>query len=278
VVTAAGGELRLGARAERLLAENGAVVGVRLADGTEVRSPRVFSDAGVLNTVGNLLPDELRASDWAREVLSLRPSVCHIGLYLGLEGDIRANGATASNHWFYESWELDAGLWRDPFAQAAPPGMFVSFPSLKDPHHDPGAKQRHTVEIVAMTHWEAFSQWTNSEFGNRPEEYAAFKELIERNLLAQFVRCFPALAPMVVYHELSTPLSTAAFTGARQGAIYGLETSPRRFLSPSLRAKTPIPGLVLTGQDVASPGVTGAMMGGVLAAAAIEPRLFAHLS
>lgn len=73
-------------------------------------------------------------------------------------------------------------------------------------------------------------------------------------------------------------LSTAAFTGARQGAIYGLETSPRRFLSESLRARTPIPGLFLTGQDVTSPGVTGAMMGGALAAASIEPRAFAHLA
>ena len=83
---------------------------------------------------------------------------------------------------------------------------------------------------------------------------------------------------MVVCHELSTPLTTTAFTGSPQGAIYGLETSPRRFLSDSLRAKTPIPGLFLAGQDVVSPGVTGAMMGGVLAAAAIEPKLFARLA
>jgi all-trans-retinol 13,14-reductase len=278
VVTAAGGELKLGARVERLLVDNGAVVGARLADGAEVRAPHVFSDAGALNTVGNLLPDELRTSDWAREVLSFKPSVCHIGLYLGLQGDIRANGATASNHWFYDSWALEAGLWRDPFAESAPSGMFVSFPSLKDPRHDPGATQRHTAEIVVMTSWDAFDQWADSKIGKRPAEYAQFKDLIERHLLAHFARCFPALAPMIVCHVLSTPLSTVAFTGAREGAIYGLETSPRRFLSASLRAKTPIPGLFLTGQDVASPGVTGAMMGGVLAAAAIEPRLYARVS
>ncbi|HTH60828.1 MAG TPA: hypothetical protein VL689_11815 [Paraburkholderia sp.] len=40
---------------------------------------------------------------------------------------------------------------------------------------------------------------------------------------------------------------------------------------------TPIRELYLTGQDVTSPGVTGAMMGGVPAAAAIEHRIYACL-
>jgi all-trans-retinol 13,14-reductase len=96
--------------------------------------------------------------------------------------------------------------------------------------------------------------------------------------MAQFGRHFPALAPRVVYSELSTPLSTVAFTGAEQGGVYGLEPSPRRFLSTSLRAKTPVPGLYLTGQDVGSAGITGAMMGGMLAAAALEPKLVARIA
>jgi phytoene dehydrogenase-like protein len=278
VITAAGGEVRVRSRAGQLMVENGRVVGVQLTDGTQLRAHCVFSDAGALNTVRQLLPEPMRDSEWAREIASFRPSVCHIGLYLGLEGDIQTGGgASTSNHWFYESWALDGGLWRDPFAQPTPPGMFVSFPSLKDPQHEPGPRLRHTAEIVVMTSWDAFSKWADSKFGRRPGDYAALKERIQSTLLAQFTSYFPALASMVVWHELSTPLSTQAFTGAQQGAIYGLETSPRRFLSASLHAKTPIPGLFLTGQDVTSPGVTGAMMGGVLAASALEPRLLTHL-
>jgi len=278
IITAAGGEVRVRKRVRQLLAENGRVVGAELANGELLRAPCVFSDAGALNTVRHLLPAELRDSLWAREIMVFQPSVCHIGLYLGLQGDIRAHGATASNHWFYESWELDAGLWRDPFTQPRSPGMFVSFPSLKDPRHVPGPSQRHTAEIVVMTSWEAFSQWEDSKIGKRPAEYGALKASIENTLLTQFSAYFPALAPLIACHELSTPLSTHAFTGAEHGAIYGLETTPRRFLSDSLRARTPIPGLFLTGQDVTSPGVAGAMMGGVLAACALEPRLLGHVA
>jgi phytoene dehydrogenase-like protein len=68
-----------------------------------------------------------------------------------------------------------------------------------------------------------------------------------------------------------------AFTGAERGGVYGLEASPRRFLSTALRAKTPVAGLFLTGQDVGSPGITGAMMGGMLSAAALEPNLFTKI-
>lgn len=276
-VEQAGGRVHLNARVSELLTEQGAAVGVKLADGKELRSRAVFSDAGALNTVGRLLPPSLRQSDWAREVLSFEPSVCHLGLYLGFEGDVRGAGASASNHWFYDSWDTGAMCWEDPFGAAPAPAMFVSFPSLKDPDHEPGPRSRHTAEIVVMTTWDAFRQWEDSRFGERPESYVASKAIVERNLLAQFGRCFPALAPMIVCHELSTPLSTTAFTGAPRGAIYGLETSPRRFLSNCLRARTPVPGLFLAGQDVVTPGVTGAMMGGVLAAAAIEPRIFTRV-
>ncbi|HEX2531773.1 MAG TPA: NAD(P)/FAD-dependent oxidoreductase, partial [Burkholderiaceae bacterium] len=176
------GAVRLNAEVAQLIVDNGAIQGVQLADGEQIHSARVFSDIGAHNTVSRLLPTDLREAEWAQWILSLRPSACHIGLYLGLEGDIQANGATPSNHLFYESWEIDQGSWKDPFADSVPPALFVSFPSLKNPQHDPGPAQRHTAELVAMTSWEAFSQWQDSVYGNRPESYAAFKETIERNL------------------------------------------------------------------------------------------------
>ena len=50
----------------------------------------------------------------ARKIAAMRPSACHIGLYLGLKGDIRAHGASASNHWFYETTEFGDSLCDTP--------------------------------------------------------------------------------------------------------------------------------------------------------------------
>jgi all-trans-retinol 13,14-reductase len=49
-------------------------------------------------------------------------------------------------------------------------------------------------------------------------------------------------------------------------------------LSEALNARTPAPGLFLTGQDVLSPGIAGALWGGMLGAAAIDPRVFQRFS
>jgi all-trans-retinol 13,14-reductase len=278
VIGKSGGEVRTRAPVVAILVENDAVAGVRLKNGTEVRSPLVFSDIGARNTITQLLPTRLRDSPWAREITSFRPSACHIGMYLGFNGDIRARGATSSNHWFYETLDIADGLWRDPANQPSPPALYVTFPSLKHGAEDPPAEARHTAELVTFTDWEVFSRWENSRPGQRPPDYLELKAKIRSHLLAQLARHFPALAPLVAEIELSTPLSSVAFTAAEHGGIYGLEASPRRFLSAHLQARTPVPGLYLAGQDVGSAGVTGAMMGGVMSAAAIEPRLLRRLA
>jgi all-trans-retinol 13,14-reductase len=278
VVVKSGGEVRTRAPVSAILVENEAVAGVRLENGTDVHCPLVLSDAGAHNTIMHLLPPRCRESEWARELLSFRPSACHIGMYLGFDGDIRACGATSSNHWFYQSLDLADALWRDPASQPVPPALYVTFPSLKHDTEGPAHDSRHTAELVTFTDWDVFSRWENSQLGRRPPDYLELKEKIRGHLLAQFAQHFPALAPLIAEIELSTPLSSVAFVGAEHGGVYGLEPSPRRFLSTHLHARTPLPGLYLTGQDVCSTGITGAMMGGVMSAAAIEPRLLTHLA
>jgi all-trans-retinol 13,14-reductase len=276
-IVRAGGAVTLKARVERLLLEGGRISGVRLADGTEHSAASVVSAAGARNTVEQLLPPEQRAASWARDILSMELTPCHVGLYLGLEGDLRAAGATTANHWIYTTWDTNASTWRKP-ERSDPPAMFVSFPSLKDPAHEPGPQHRHTAEVVAWVDWEAFARWQDSSPGHRPPEYERYKALLGERLLDYFKRCFPRLAPLVRVSEVSTPLTMVHYTRTPHGAVYSLAPTPARFLSRSLGARTPLKGLYLAGQDAMSPGVAGAMMGGIMAAGAIAPRVFRRLA
>ena len=45
----------------------------------------------------------------------------------------------------------------------------------------------------------------------------------------------------------------------------------------ALDVRTPVPGLLLAGQDVSGPGIQAACLSGLLAAAAIEPKLLRRL-
>jgi len=278
VIEAGDGAVRVGNAAMGLIVENGVVVGVRTADGGEHSAKHVFSDIGARETVHRLLPPEMQGSEWAREILSLQPNITAFSLYLGFEGDIRAAGATVSNHWIYETWDTDEGIWRDPISMPDPPMIFVSFASLKDPNHTPGPRLRHTGEVITGIDWSVVAPWADRAPAERGPEYAELKTRVEQSLLRKFKRRFPGLSSMITFHELSTPLSTLTFTGHEKGGAYGLETTPRRMLSRALNAKTPIPGLYLCGQDVVSPGIMGAMFGGVLAAATLDLRILQHVT
>ena len=154
---------------------------------------------------------------------------------------------------------------------------FVSFASLKNPSHDPGPTQKHTGDMLIWADWSSVAKFADGGADEHPEEWASFKQSIESRMMDFFKQKFPNLAPLIVYHELGTPLATASFTGHENGGFYGIETTPRRMLSGALNARTPVPGLFLAGQDVVSPGIAGALSGGMLGAAAIDPRVFQKL-
>jgi all-trans-retinol 13,14-reductase len=275
VAISAGGEARAGVGVDTVLMEEGRAVGVRTSDGEEIRGGAVISTIGARETVDKLLPDNCGVDDWAEEIRSLAPSIAHFTLFLGFEGDIEREGATKANHWLYPTGETDA-VWEHA-PSGMPPSMFLSFASLKDPGHDPGPQKKHMGELLAWADWSAVERWADVAPQDRGEDYAKFKKDVEAKLFDQFRHYFPELAKLVVFKELATPMSTVAITGHRKGAFYGLDVTPKRMMSDALKMKTPIDGLYLAGQDAATPGVPGAMWGGLLCAGSIEPKVWMHL-
>ena len=274
-ITEAGGEARTGVKVEVLLTEGDKVTGVRTSDGENIHSDVIISNIGARETINYLLPTGFGPRDWINEILALPPSIAHFSLFLGFEGDVEEAGATRSNHWIYPNGKIDE-IWSDA-PEGNPPGFFVSFASLKDPQHDPGPKQKYAGEMVAWTDWSTVARWAGLPSGARGPDYKAFKQQVEDKMFTLFKAEFPDLADLVVLRELSTPLATESITGHHEGRFYGLDGTPERVLSDALRAKTPIGGLYLSGQDVVSQGIQGALWGGILCAASIDPRVFKQL-
>jgi all-trans-retinol 13,14-reductase len=274
-ITHAGGEARAGVKVETLLVENDKVVGVRTSDAEDIRSDVVISSIGARETLNNLLPEGFGPRDWIDEIQALPASIAHFDLFLGFEGDVEEAGATRSNHWVYPKTEIDA-IWSDA-PEGDPPGFFFSFGSQKDPSHDPGPKRKYAGDMVVWADWNSVARWADLPSGERGAAYKAFKQQVEDKMFGLFKAYFPDLADLVVFRELSTPLATAAITGHHEGRFYGLDGTPERVLSDALKAKTPIEGLYLSGQDVVSQGIQGALWGGILCAASVDPRVFKQL-
>ena len=95
------------------------------------------------------------------------------------------------------------------------------------------------------------------------------KQTYGERLLEHLYDKLPQVRDRVDYWEVSTPLSMQHFCGYGRGELYGLDHDPERMRQGWLRPRTRVPGLWLTGQDVMSCGVAGAMMGGLASATSV---------
>jgi len=266
-----------GAEVASILLEGGNAAGVRMADGREFRASLVLSDAGAGNTFERLLPAELPSLEKVRTGLRrLAPSSAHMSLYVGLSKTDAELGLEGTNLWVYPTHDHDANVQRFTRDLEAPfPCVYLSFPSAKDPSFHQRYPGKSTVEAITLAPYEAFARWGDARWKRRGEDYDVLKRRMADRLLAELERQVPSVKGNVAHMELSTPVTTRHFMNYERGEIYGITSTPGRFALRELGARTPIPGLYLTGQDVASLGIVGALFGGVIcASAALGRNLF----
>jgi all-trans-retinol 13,14-reductase len=270
-IRATGGEVFTYARVAEILVSDGRTRGVRMADGHEIESRCVISDAGAINTFARLLPAAVsRAHGYDALLAKVRPSIGHLGVYIGLKATAAELGLPKTNYWIYPGNDYDAALARFEADPTGPfPVVYLSFPSAKDPDFERRHPGRATIEIVAPAPYEIFAPWAGRTWGKRGDDYEALKQSYGERLLEHLYDKVPQVRGRVDYWEVSTPLSMQWFCGWERGELYGLDHDPARLQQRWLRPRTKVPGLWLTGQDVMSCGVTGAMMGGLAAATSV---------
>ncbi len=261
----AGGRVRTGANVTRIIVENGAATGVVAAiNGKEKRfhAPLVISDAGAVNTYCSLLPPAVPIP--FREELAAFPNgVSALVLYLCFKESPARLGFDGGNVWIYESYDHEEMF--SATGVEGPIAYFMSFPSLKDPQ-----ATAHTGEVVTMADYGEWKRWAGRGWRKRDKEYYEFKEALAQKLLAKIEARYPGFRGMVAHYDVSTPLTMEYFQGNPAGAFYGVPCVPQRPSRPWSSNRTPVKNLYLAGADSLSPGVVGAMMGGIMAVAATE--------
>jgi all-trans-retinol 13,14-reductase len=261
-----GGEVFTYALVKRIVVKGKQVTGVEMADGHIIRCDRVVSTAGADNTFNHLLPADLVRRSGYRSLLDkVSPSMAHLGVYIGLKQTAEDLQLPRTNFWIYPGNDYDAAV--EAFLenpQAPFPVVYISFPSAKDPDYLNRRPGTATIEIVAPAPYEWFSPWQGTTWGKRGEDYENFKAKLGERLMKYLYDKLPQLEGKVDYYEVSTPLSTDHFCAYRFGELYGLNHDPVRLQQNWLGPRTRIKGLWLSGQDVLTCGVTGAMMAGLL--------------
>jgi all-trans-retinol 13,14-reductase len=264
IIQASGGEVFTYAGVDEVLVKKNKAYGVRLQKGEELTADAIVSCAGLVPTINKLLPaDAVRANGYDKLVNKVQTSSAHLCIYAGFKGNAEELGIPKKNFWIYPGYDHDASV--SAFHESKEydfPLVYISFPSAKDPTWDERYPNKSTVEIVTVCKPEWFEQWQGTTWGKRGEEYDQLKQSLTDRLMDVLYKQMPQLKGALDYVELSTPLSTQWFQWNEGGEIYGIEHDVERFRQNWIHPKTEIKNFYLTGSDVVTAGVGGALMGG----------------
>ena len=266
VIEAAGGKCLLNSEVTGLIIKNNTAVGVKVKsvkgerkDEYEIYAPIIFSNVGAYNTYKYLLKD--KANPKIIECLErVQTGDSSVSLYVGLKGNPAKLGFTGGNNWINERYDHDK-IHEGNNILLNPKSCFLSFPSLKS-----NDGYNHTAEIITFVNYKMFEKWDNTAWRNRDEAYYQLKETITRNLIELVEKHFKGFRELVSYTELSTPLTMKSFVNWNKGMYNGIPAVPERYKMKFLTPKTPVKNFYMTGCDVSSLGILGAMMGGIAAA------------
>lgn len=271
-----GGEIRLETRVDRILLERRGrkktAVGVRLADGTEIRAKHVISNADPGVTLGQLMDSSDLSWRLRRRLARTKWSISCLSLFMGVEMDddeIAAAKLDSGNVWYSRTTDIGAAYRvaeSDALGKvlADIPAVFLTATSLKDRTKKKG--NRHTMESFAFVSWEAFRKWAHTHYGSRPEDYEVMKRDLTGRMLKTIEEFVPGFSDKVVFSDLGTPLTNWHYCRSTGGGLYGTEKSWMQVGPFAYPLATEFDGLTLCGDSTISHGVMGATMSGLQAA------------
>uniref|UniRef100_A0AAY4CLG2 Amine oxidase domain-containing protein n=1 Tax=Denticeps clupeoides TaxID=299321 RepID=A0AAY4CLG2_9TELE len=285
VIQKSGGNVLVRAHVSRVLVDkDGAACGVAVRKGqeeVEVKAPVVISNCGIFNTLRKFLPPEIHTKPEVQDRLNMmKHGKGSFLVFSGFNATQEELGIGSTNLWLFKSNDMDDMM--DTFfslsKDEAPdniPMMFITFPSAKDPTSKIRHPGKSCMTILAMVNYEWFEEWKDMTVRKRGDDYMEYKMRFANKLFDWACLHFPKLRDKVAQshaNDVATPLTNVHYLGAQRGAMYSSEHNLDRFHAEAIarnRCSTPVKNLYISGQDVFSCGIAGALHGGLLCASTV---------
>jgi phytoene dehydrogenase-like protein len=220
-----GGEVRYNARVKRIMIEQGRAVGLRLEDGSELRSEHVVCAADLHAALFDLLEGrylDAKTSGYFEE-LPVGPAVLLISLGVRRTFEDLPKSALGLIYRFKKPLLL-AGQKVETLRP-----MIYNF----DPSSAPAGKTFLRVCLpVAYDYWQALR--------STPDLYRAEKEKAAAAVIEALEQRFPGISSQVEMTDVATPLTFERYAGNWRASIIGWDSTTKTFMFPIRKT---LPGL-----------------------------------
>ena len=123
-----------------------------------------------------------------------------------------------------------------------------------------GSSYTRQIDLMTPMPWQQCQQWEDTKLFRRSHAYMTWKEQVYDRCLALAETVIPQLGRAVEAHYTSTPLTYRDYTLTPCGSAYGVRKDYHNLMMTMLSPRTPIPNLLLTGQNLILHGLEGVAM------------------
>jgi phytoene dehydrogenase-like protein len=243
-----GGKIFYKQKVEKILVENTHAIGVRLADGREIRSDYVISAADLKTTLYDMLDGKFidPMHEEMFRTVKLAPSSVQISFGVNLD-------LSGQPDYLSDSWELQSPI---QVGNQKFSWMFIKNYCFDKTLAPPGKSVVESTFVV-----DDFQYWEN--LVKDKAAYSIEKERIATTMAEEIDRKYPGFKNAIEVTDIATPMTYVRYTGNWKGTYMTWVISPDKVKKYRMVKKT-VPGLDnfwLSGMWVQPPGgvPTGAM-------------------
>jgi phytoene dehydrogenase-like protein len=228
-----GGQVRFGAKVERILVEDGAAVGVQLAGGENINADWVISAADGHSTLYDLLGGQYAGGAATKPYSEFVPFPSYLQVSLGVALDLHALPA-------YLTRLLQSPLQVDP-------ATVLNQLSFRIFHFDPTFAPAGKTAVTCFLPTRNFAYWDKLRH-DAPEKYREEKRRVSSAVIEVLGARVPGLRAAVEVVDVSTPASVIRYTGNWQGSMEGWLLTPKTGIRPLPRTLPGLRNFMMIGQ------------------------------
>lgn len=256
-----GGKVLTGTSVSLIKEENGQVSGVEVNDGEEfIAAPWVISSVHPAYTVSLVGESQKMRRAYRNRIARLENTFGMFTANIRLKPDIvpYLNRNIYVHKAKSDPWHIDL---------TDTESVLVNYPVPEK-----GMKTVNSIDLLTPMSWKEVEMWSHLPVGRRGTDYVTCKETKAHQCLELVKNRLPELEGAIDHIYTSSPLSYHSYIASAEGCAYGIRKDYNNPMGTVLTPRTPLPGLLLTGQSLNLHGILGVSMTSLFTCAEVVGR------